>query len=179
MGWYLGYATLMAALLGEIIWLLMVKACGMQLRIREKVQQVFAPAVMGCLFTLATGGCFFAVINEISFRTNYSSVSALYGQTLTDESLQSNNIGRNGLAVTFIGIYLMSAAIKQACKVHSADKKDLKVVFEDDNKVEGREAITEDELQERIYFAKKNIISQQKFILISSLLVAFIGFWSM
>jgi hypothetical protein len=45
-----------------------------------------------------------------------------------------NNIGRNGLTVALTGIYLMNAALKQACKVNSTEE--LKIVFEDDCKLE-------------------------------------------
>ena len=51
-----------------------------------------------------------------------------------------NNIGRNGLAVALTGLYLMTASLKQACKVHSA--QELKIVFEDDSRLEKREAMS-------------------------------------
>lgn len=90
------------------------------MRMKENIKHILAPAVKGCLYTALTGGGFFIFINEISYQTDFSSISANYGGNLTDESLQMNNIGRNGLAVALTGLYLMTAGLKQACKVHSS-----------------------------------------------------------
>lgn len=108
---------------------------------KENIKHILAPAVKGCLYTAATGGVFFIFINEISYRTDVSNISANYGDDLTDESLQMNNIGRNGLAMALTGLYLMTAGLKQACKVHSA--QELKIVFEDDSRLEQRGAMSE------------------------------------
>jgi hypothetical protein len=129
--WYVGYALLVGSVMSACIWLALSRVCAM--RMREKIKHVLAPAVKGCLYTTATGGCFFVLINEITYRTDFSSITALYGSTLTDESLQMNNIGRNGLAVVVTGFYLMTAALKQACKVHS--EWELKIVLEDDSRL--------------------------------------------
>ncbi len=97
------------------------------MQMKENIKHILTPALKGCIYTAATGGIFFIFINELSYRTDFSTITALYGDTLADENLQMNNIGRNGLAVAITGIYLMTAALKQACKVHSA--QELKIVF--------------------------------------------------
>jgi hypothetical protein len=61
------------------------------------------------------------LINEISYQTNYNTITALFGETLTNESLEMNNIGRSGLAICFIGLYLLISSIKQAGKVSSSE----------------------------------------------------------
>lgn len=137
--WYIAFGVILGSFTASLIWFI-VSRFG-KMRIREKIKHVLAPAIKGCFYTLATGGCFFVVINQISFRTNYNSITALYDENFEDESLQMNNIGRNGLAVAATGFYLMTAGLKQACKIHS--EWEMKIHFEDDSRLQKRGAMSE------------------------------------
>lgn len=56
----------------------------------------------------------------VSCKTNFSSITALYGSSLADEALTLNNKGRDGLILMFTGIYLLTASLQQAFKVSSS-----------------------------------------------------------
>ncbi len=88
---------------------------------------------------LLTGGCFFFMLNQLTFQTNFSGIMSLYGDSLTDQSLQLNNIGRNGLMIGFIGFYLLNVAIKQSFKI--TQNQDLKTFFEDDLRLNQNKAV--------------------------------------
>ena len=53
--------------------------------------------------------------------------------------MELNNIGRNGLTVTFIGLYLLIVSLKQAFNV--SKNEDLKIVIEDHLKFENKQAL--------------------------------------
>jgi hypothetical protein len=75
--WYLCFALLLSMIMGAFMYF--VVGSGSSMRIREKIHQILAPALKGCLYTTVTGGLFFLMMNEIVFRTNFSSVASLYG----------------------------------------------------------------------------------------------------
>lgn len=76
--------------------------------------------------------------------------------------------------MVFIGFYLLIVSLKQAFSV--SKNEDLKIVFEDHLKFESKQALTEDEMEEKVKFTKKNMISHKKFLLITSMLIIFLGF---
>lgn len=125
--WYIGYAIIINIIFIFFIWLVTSKFCVIDMR--QKIDHLLTPAVKGALYTLITGGFFFIIINEIAYQSSFNGISALYGDTLTNELLELNNIGRNGLAVTFIGFYLLIVSLKQAFNV--SKNEDLKIVIED------------------------------------------------
>lgn len=63
----------------------------------------------------------------------------MYGDDLSDETLELNNIGRNGLMIGFIGLYLLSTGVKQSFKI--TQNADLKTFFEDDLKLKKEDGI--------------------------------------
>lgn len=78
------------------------------------------PAAKGLFYTLITGGVFIIIMYIISSQTNFSSISAVFGDTLTGDALELNNKGRDGLVLMFTGIFLLSASIQQAFKINSS-----------------------------------------------------------
>jgi hypothetical protein len=73
----------------------------------------------------------------ISSQTNFGSIGAVFGGTLTGDALILNNKGRDGLVLMFTGIFLLSASLQQAFKVSSSEE--LNIVLEDDKQLRGDE----------------------------------------
>lgn len=51
---------------------------------RRKIESILTPALKGCLFTVLTGGSFFFLFNEVTYQTNFSGITSLYGDDLTN-----------------------------------------------------------------------------------------------
>ena len=59
--WYIVFGVILGSFMAPLIWFI-VSRFG-KMRMREKIKYFLAPAIKGCFYTLATGACFFMVIN--------------------------------------------------------------------------------------------------------------------